>query len=525
MTTTAAFMRFRASFRSRLFLIFTGLTGLIFAAFVVVLITGEIRNYKVHATEKAQLLASLLAGNITLHLYSGNGAELQRHASEMLSSPQVVRVVIHNHEQKLLVNVTAPGATTTTKLITATVPVFSSATSPSAEEALGGFKQPASLPLGSVSVSINTANMAETVRSALIKSGGMALLFWLAVVAACYPALRRVTRSFNSLTLGLETMRTGNYSAKIAVDMDDEVGRAAQAVNQLAETLEVREAENRQLQEELVRAVQLEAQEERQKIMAKLIQTNRMTSLGLLISSMAHNINTPNGAIKLAAQHLISSWKDAMPILEQVTKEEGDFTLGGLPFGIARGEIKGASESILNNANRVERVIQDLRTYNVGERSDLSPGVSINRVVEEALTIIRAQGRQGEITITPSLALQLPTIVGNQYQLEQVVVNLILNAMQATPNSRGIVTVQTSYVVDTDEVAIIVTDEGEGISPEVRKHLFEAFYTTRIDKGGSGLGLYISNFIVSEHKGRLTVESLPGHGTVATVAIPAHEVH
>ena len=82
--------------------------------------------------------------------------------------------------------------------------------------------------------------------------------------------------------------------------------------------------ENRTLQEELVKAMRLEVQEERRKIMAKLIQTNRMTSLGLLISSIAHNINTPNGAIKLAAQHLASSWKDALPILEQVTKEEGD---------------------------------------------------------------------------------------------------------------------------------------------------------------------------------------------------------
>ena len=139
-------------------------------------------------------------------------------------------------------------------------------------------------------------------------------------------------------------------------------------------------------------------------VMAKLIQTNRMTSLGLLISSIAHNINTPNGAIKLAAQHLAGSWKDALPILEQVTKEEGDFTLGGLPFGVAKGEIRGAADSILNNADRVERVIQDLRAYNVGERNELSPGVSVNRVVEEALTIIRAHGRQGEITITPTLA-------------------------------------------------------------------------------------------------------------------------
>jgi len=266
--------------------------------------------------------------------------------------------------------------------------------------------------------------------------------------------------------------------------------------------------------------MRLEVQEERQKIMAKLIQTNRMTSLGLLISSIAHNINTPNGAIKLAAQHLAGSWNDALPILEQVTKEEGDFTLGGLPFGVAKGEIRGAAGSILSNADRVERVIQDLRAYNVGERNELSSGIIVNRVVKEALTIIRAHGRQGEIAITPVLAPNLPNITGNQYQLEQVVVNLLLNAMQAMPHKKGTVTVRTEYSAESAAVRIIVTDQGEGIPPEVRKHLFEAFFSTRIDKGGSGLGLYISNFIVSEHKGRLTVESDTGGGTAATIHLP-----
>ena len=203
-----------------------------------------------------------------------------------------------------------------------------------------------------------------------------------------------------------------------------------------------------------------------------------------------------------------------------MTKEEGDFTLGGLPFGVAKGEIKGANEAILNNAERVERVIQDLRAYNLGERNELSPGVSVNRVVEEALTIIRAYGRQGEISITPTLAPSLPEITGNQHQLEQVVVNLLLNAMQAMPNNKGMVTVRTEHFYETNEVLIIVTDQGEGISPTVRKHLFEAFFSTRIDKGGSGLGLYISKFIVSEHKGRLSIDSEQGAGTVATVHLP-----
>jgi len=514
------YRRFQSSFRSRLFLIFTVFTGIISAAFAFVLITGEIRNYQERSTEKAQLLASLLAGSATLPLYSENVPELSRLAMEMLATPRVAQISITSSNNRKLVDVASPTTNGATPRITSSAPVKAATTSPSAETALSGVMRAVATPLGSVSVSIDTGDRNESIRSAIIKIGGIALLFWMAVVAACYPVLKQLTRSFNILTEGLECMREGNFSTKIIIDKDDEAGRAAQAVNRLASALEEREIENRTLQEELVKAMRLEVQEERQTIMAKLIQTNRMTSLGLLISSIAHNINTPNGAIKLAAQYLASSWNNALPILEQVTKEEGDFTLGGLPFGVAKGEIRGANESILNNAERVERVIQDLRAYNLGERNKLSHGVSVNRVVKEALTVIRAHGRQGEISITPTHAPDLPDITANQSQLEQVVVNLLLNAMQAMPGNKGAVTVRTEYSAKENEVRIIVTDQGEGIPPEVKKHLFEAFFSTRIDKGGSGLGLYISNFIVSEHNGRLTVDSKPGVGTVATVHLP-----
>lgn len=520
MSPMIRYRQFRTSFRSKLFLIFTVLTGIISAAFVFVFITEEVLNYRERSAEKAQLLASLLAGSVILPLYSENVTELNRHAAGILSTPHVARILIRSSDNRTLVDIASPAAINDAPLVTSSAPVSAVTASPSAEAALSGILPPAAAPLGSVSVSIDTGERKENIRSAIFKICGIALLFWMAVVSACYPALKRVTRSFNTLTDGLDSMMEGNFSRKIIAGKDDEAGRAARAVNRLAAALEEREHENRMLQDELIKAMRLEVQEERQKIIAKLIQTNRMTSLGLLISSIAHNINTPNGAIKLAAQHLAGSWKDALPILEQVTKEEGDFTLGGLPFGVAKGEIKGAAESILSNAGRVERVIQDLRAYNVGERNELSPGVIVNRVVEEALTIIRAHGRQGEISITPVLASGLPNITGNQYQLEQVIVNLLLNAMQAMPHNKGTVTVRTEYSEESAEVRIIVTDQGEGIPPEVKKHLFEAFFSTRIDKGGSGLGLYISNFIISEHKGRLTVEPGKEYGTVATVYLP-----
>ncbi|MBK5273463.1 MAG: histidine kinase [Desulfuromonadales bacterium] len=514
-------IHFRASFRFKLFALFTLLTAIGTILCISLFIITEIRMQRRMVVDRVHLLATHLADSVRLPLYAENRDILKLLAEDSARNPEIHAVAITSQDGTILAELHKPDGPRHEDLISDTVEVRSNPLTTSPEEAITGDSIPQSGSLiGSVHLEHDTIKLARWIRQMIWTSVLLALSFWLTVSLLSYLALRQVTSSFMTLMSGIQIVRKGDYSYRIAVKRDDEPGRAATAVNELAASLQERERENQRLQEELVNTMRLEVQEEKRQIMAKLIQTNRMTSLGLLISSIAHNINTPNGAIKLAAQHLAGSWRDALPILEHVTKEEGDFTLGGLPFGVAQGEIRGASQSILNNAERVERVIQDLRAYNLGERNELSPGVSVNRVVREALTIIRAHGRQGEITIAPALASDLPDITGNQYQLEQVVVNLLLNAIQAMPNNQGSISVRTEFAAETAEVWIIVTDHGEGIPPEIRKHLFEAFFSTRIDKGGSGLGLYISNFIVSEHKGRLTIDSEPGSGTVVAVHLP-----
>ena len=140
----------------------------------------------------------------------------------------------------------------------------------------------------------------------------------------------------------------------------------------------------------------------------------------------------------------------------------------------------------------------------------------------EALEIVRAQGSNDRVLIGHNLGQDIPSVPGNRHQLEQVVTNLILNGMQAIrEGSYGTVTVTTGLEAATSSVAISVRDDGVGIPPDVMAHLTEPFFSTRIDRGGRGLGLYISNFIVTEHGGRLSFSSEPGRGTTATISIPA----
>lgn len=514
---------FRYSFRSRIFIAFTILTSLIAASFMGIALNNEIKNYHERSDEKARLLASMLADAVRVPLFAGDLSSLERLAQEMIETSSIAKIVITDHENKELVNLSSPKTAQEPQvtITSATVMVLATSMTPTVDTAITGIPTSMPPPFGAVHISIDTSELRQSIKSTMLKTFGVVLVFWLVTLGVTYPVLKRITRSFDNLTKGLNTMMGGDFSLKIPYEGEDEAGQAIQAVNRLASALEERDTENKNLQAELLNSMRLEIQEEKRKMMAKMIQTNRMTSLGLLISSMAHNINTPNAAIKLSGQFIQRSCKDLMPVLESVAQEEGDFLIGGLRFSEAKVELSSAADSVCRNAERVERVIQDLRAYNVGERSEYAPGVSVNQAVEGALTIVRAHGSQSQVATVHQLAPDLPTITGNKHQLEQVVVNLLLNAMQASTEDSRQVTLMTRHMTDLNEVQIIVSDEGSGLPEIILQKPFEPFLSTRVDKGGSGLGLYISNFIVNEHKGRITFDANIPKGTVVTVHLPA----
>jgi len=512
---------FRASFRFKLFAIFTTVTAVVTLLFISLFIITEIREQRRLAADKVHLLAARLADSIRLPLYAENRETLQRLAEETANSPEIHSVVISTHDGRVLADLHKPDTIGPDELLSETVEVRSSPLGASPESAITSNRRaPEPTLIGTVRLERDTRDLKQRIRGLVWTSCLLALGFWLTVSLLSYLALRQVTSSFNNLMSGIQIMRNGNYGYRIGVEREDEPGRAAIAINELAASLLERDRENQRLQEELLSAMRLEVQEEKKLLMAKLIQTNRMTSLGLLASSMAHEINNPNGSIRLAGQYLGRAWNDAMPLLQQVSAEEGDFSLGGIPFSTARDNISECCATIDRNTDRITHVIQDLRSYSVGERNELYPGVDINQVVTNALAIIHAHGTHTDTSISADTSPQVPVITANYHQLEQVLVNLLMNAVQAVQGNKGGIVVSTAYNADDDEVLIIVRDEGTGIPPEHMERLRDPFFSTRIDKGGSGLGLFVANFIVNQHCGKLDFASAPGAGTTATVRLP-----
>ncbi len=137
-----------------------------------------------------------------------------------------------------------------------------------------------------------------------------------------------------------------------------------------------------------------------------------------------------------------------------------------------------------------------------------------------ALTLLNNLIRKSTNKFSLSYGPEIPTFKGNSQQIEQLVVNLVINACQALPDSSKGVHIATSYDKDENNVVLVVRDEGSGITEDKKNRIFDPFYTTKRDSGGTGLGLSISAGIVSNHNGTITVDSSPDSGTLFKVAFP-----
>jgi two-component system, NtrC family, sensor kinase len=507
------------SFRFRLYLIFTGTIALLTAAFVIFYVMTEINGFRSTLEREGKLLATVLAQNARLPLFAENREALSLLAAGTARYPSVLFVSICNNDGVPLTEVRNPkenGGDTIDMNIAVTSP--GRVLSPEAV-LLGHAPVEEERVIGRVQLRLDTSGARERLKKLVAASLAIGTLFWIVVSLLCYQILKRVTESFNLLMGGIEEIGSGNLSSRVNLDSDDELGRGANAINAMAASLELRELENLALQEELLNSMKLEVQEEKKRVMARLIHTNKMTSLGLLLSSMAHEINNPNASIRFSGHIIAKIWQDAVPLLDGVRNEEGDFYLGGLPFEKARGALAENARHIVENSDRIARVIQGLRDYGAGDGARSRPNLELNDAVSAALSVLACQMKQ-DVRLKTSLGTGLPQIAGNQQQIEQVLINLILNAMQAFPDGRGDVELTTRYDSGSSEVVVEVEDDGVGISPETMERLFEPFYSTKLDRGGSGLGLYISQYIVAEHGGRLQLTSTPGKGTRARMTLP-----
>jgi polar amino acid transport system substrate-binding protein len=263
------------------------------------------------------------------------------------------------------------------------------------------------------------------------------------------------------------------------------------------------------------------AMEELRLNQAQLVQADKMAALGVLVSGVAHEINNPNGYLLLNMPILKDVLLDAMEMFEQRYQREGSYTLGGLPYATIRDDVPPMLDEMIEGSRRIKRIVEDLKDFARRDDAPRLEPVDLSTVVRAAVRLVDNSIRKATSRFELACADGLPRVRGNAQRIEQVVVNLILNACQALPDAGRAVRVITRADPARGAVVLEVQDEGVGIRPEHLPKLTDPFFTTKRESGGTGLGLSVSAGIVKEHGGTLEFRSSPGAGTTVVLSLPA----
>jgi PAS domain S-box-containing protein len=263
------------------------------------------------------------------------------------------------------------------------------------------------------------------------------------------------------------------------------------------------------------------AQEEARVHQQKLIQADKMNSLGQMVSGVAHEINNPNNLIMLNGDVMDTFWKHMRPVLREHVSHNPDWKLAGIPYGIAEGKFETLLGGVSGGAKRIKRIVENLKDFARIDGGDLSESVAMNKVVEASIAIVENLIRKSTDRFTIVNGEELPRVRGNFQKLEQVVINLITNACQALESRSKAVRVVTWHESESGMVGIRVEDEGRGIPAGLLDKVADPFFTTKRDTGGTGLGLSVSYGIVREHRGRIEFTSEERRGTTVEIRIPA----
>jgi PAS domain S-box-containing protein len=254
----------------------------------------------------------------------------------------------------------------------------------------------------------------------------------------------------------------------------------------------------------------------------QLYQSAKMASLGTLVSGVAHEINNPISTVLLNIQVLQKFWRSAAPVLADYHRHQGDLSVGSMDYEELSRRMPHLIQHSLDGIGRVQRIVGDLKDFAGHRPADVQDTVDLNDAVKKAAGLVNSLIKKAVSEFYIHYSENLPTIRGNGQRIEQVVINLLVNACQAMEGRRGPLEVATGFEARTQRLFIQVEDGGAGMSPDVLARITDPFFTTKRNSGGTGLGLSISDTIIRDHGGRLEFRSSPGKGTVATAWIPCN---
>jgi two-component system NtrC family sensor kinase len=234
----------------------------------------------------------------------------------------------------------------------------------------------------------------------------------------------------------------------------------------------------------------------------KLVQTDRLASRGQLSASVAHEINNPlSGVLNLSM------------LMQRILKDTG-IPQERIP------EYRKYLGQVIQETSRVGRIVSDLLSFSRRSKPQ-STRTDVNSIIRTTVSLVSHKLHLGSVNVDLRLQEDLPSVMCDGSQIQQVVMNLVMNAAEATaPKGGGEVQVTTRRGTESENIELIVADSGEGIPREHLSKIFDPFFTTKGEGKGVGLGLAVVYGIVNAHGGDIEVESETGKGTTFRISIP-----
>lgn len=310
----------------------------------------------------------------------------------------------------------------------------------------------------------------------------------------------RIVRPIHLLQTGVETISQGTYDLPLNINTGDEFEDLAGAVHRMADRLKASRAELEGLNAHLARRVDEKTQEVT-KHMRSLELAERLATLGKVASGIAHEINNPLGII-----------------LNRIECMEAESGYLEMPE-----EMRRDLKAIRSQADRISRVTKSMLALSRGAATTLKP-MDLNTVVQSCVESSKHRAVAKGVALEAVLASDVAPVMGDRDRLETVILNLINNGLDAAEEGSqpGLVTVRSAResTKEGEMVAVQVTDTGLGIPEDILGKIFDPFFTTKEEGRGTGMGLFLSYGIVSDHRGRLEIKN-GRRGVEATVSLPA----
>ncbi|HTT17881.1 MAG TPA: ATP-binding protein [Candidatus Sulfotelmatobacter sp.] len=338
--------------------------------------------------------------------------------------------------------------------------------------------------------------LAESSRRMIVYTGCALLLI---AVLSWFFVWQVVGRPVKALDRGTERLAAGDLGYQIDVRSKDEIGELAHSFNAMSNQLKAEHSENIAWTRTLEQRVDQKTRELK-RAHEHALHTEKMASIGKMAAVLAHEINNPLSGILTYAK-LLRKWTDT---------EDGGTS--------RRQDIRESLDLIATESRRCGDLVKNLLAFSRTTPINLQP-TDLNQVIDRALRLIQHQLDLAGIHVQPELAPDLPLVTCDGAQIEQVLLALMMNALDAMPQG-GNLWVTTTLSREEGAVRIVVRDDGCGIPPEILPRLFEPFLTTKETGRGVGLGLAISRSILERHNGSIEVQSEVGRGTTFTVTLP-----